>query len=186
MKLIVGLGNPGSEYNNTRHNVGFMVMDFIAEQLDLKYEKSKFGGLYIQGTFNGKKYILLKPQKYMNLSGKVIYDFVNYFKISLENILIIHDDLDLSIGRFKFKANGSSAGHNGLKDIEYYLKTRQYKRLKIGISNDKNMNTKNYVLGKFLVEERQKIDKIIQMTPSIFCDFLNIDFNKIMNKYNHK
>ena len=184
MKLIVGLGNPGREYETTRHNVGFMVIDNYCKKYNKSYS-SKFNGLYIQSDINGEKVIFLKPQKYMNLSGEVIRDFVHYFKIKIEDILIINDDLDINIGKYKLKANGSSGGHNGLKNIESNIGTNKYKRLKIGISNDKNRDTKDYVLGKFNIEEKKILDNIIKKSEDIINDFFLLNFDLLMTKYNN-
>ena len=125
-----------------------------------------------------------KPQKYMNLSGEVIRDFVNYFKIDINDILIICDDLDTEVGTFRLRYKGSSGGHNGLKDIELHLSTKDYKRIKIGISNNKNIDTKDYVLGKFSKEELELINPIIEKMPNIVKDYLEIPFENLMNKYN--
>ena len=128
----------------------------------------------------------MKPQKYINLSGEVIASFVNFYKINIDDIFVIHDDLDLNIGRMKLKTSGSSGGHNGLKDIELHLKTKNYKRLKIGISNDKNMDTKDYVLGSLSQDDKQIIDQILDIIPNLFEDYINKSFDFIMNKYNRK
>ena len=149
MKLIVGLGNPGKEYEKTRHNVGFMVLDKFAEKHNLSIQKEKFNGLYTEFQYKNEKIILLKPQSFINLSGEVLIKFVEFFKISVEDILVIHDDLDLEVGTFKLKPSGSSAGHNGLKNIELHLKTKNYKHFKIGISNNKNIDTKDYAITKW-------------------------------------
>lgn len=185
MKLIVGLGNPGREYENTRHNVGFMVIDNYAKKNNITINKEKFDGAYVKTNINGEDVILLKPLKYMNLSGEVIRSFVDYFKINIDDILVISDDLDMEIGKLKLKAKGSSGGHNGLKNIELHLNTKNYKRLKIGISNNKNIDTKDYVLAHFNNEDYQALLKSIDMTPSIINDFLNLSFDRLMNKYNH-
>lgn len=184
MKLIVGLGNPGTEYNNTRHNIGFMCLDKIAQYFNVSFDSNKFNGLYTQFTYNKEKIILLKPLKYMNLSGEVIRDFVNFFKVKIEDILIICDDLDTNVGSLRLRYKGSSGGHNGLKNIELHLSTKEYKRLKIGISNDKLYDTKDYVLGKFTKEQFNLINPIINKIPSIIEDYLNISFENLMNKYN--
>ena len=134
MKLIVGLGNKGKEYDNTRHNIGFMALDRILEEYNLVLNKEKFNGLYIDTVINGEKIIFLKPLKYMNLSGEVIKKYIDFFKIEISDILIISDDMDLDIGRYKLRYKGSSGGHNGLKNIEQNIGTNVYKRLKIGIS----------------------------------------------------
>ena len=184
MKLVVGLGNPGKEYENTRHNVGFDVIDNYLSSKKIQINKNKFDGLYVDTTINDEKVIFLKPQKYMNLSGEVIKEFVNFFKIDIQDILIIEDDLDTELGKIKIKYKGSSGGHNGLKDIEKNLNTKNYKRLKIGISNNKNIDTKDYVLGKFRKEEKEKLDKSIDICKNIIDDFFKLDFDKLMNKYN--
>ena len=184
MKLIVGLGNPGREYNKTRHNIGFMCIDKIAEYFKVSFDSNKFTGSYTQFNHNGEKIILLKPGKYMNLSGEVIRDFVNFFKIDIEDVLIICDDLDTNVGNFRLRYKGSSGGHNGLKNIELHLSTKDYKRIKVGISNDKNMDTKDYVLGKFTKEEMDLISPIIEKMPNIIEDYLKLPFDNVMNKYN--
>ena len=184
MKLIVGLGNPGREYNKTRHNIGFMCIDKIAEHFQVKIDSNKFKGEYTQFNYKGEKIILLKPGKYMNLSGEVIRDFVNFFKIDIEDILIICDDLDTKVGNFRLRYKGSSGGHNGLKNIELHLSSKEYKRIKVGISNDKNIDTKDYVLGKFTKEEIDLINPIINKMTEVIEDYLKLPFDNVMNKYN--
>ncbi len=184
MKLIVGLGNPGNEYNNTRHNIGFMCLDEIAKKYNVSFSKSKFDGIYGDFLFNDEKIILLKPCKYMNLSGEVIKAYINFFKINISDILIICDDLDTNIGTFRLRYKGSCGGHNGLKNIEYNIGTKEYKRIKIGISNNKNIDTKDYVLGKFSNEELLSLRGIIKIMPDIINDYLTISFDNLMNKYN--
>ena len=184
MKLVVGLGNPGIEYNNTRHNVGFRMLDKITSSLNVELCKKKFDGQYGETILNGEKIIFLKPLRYMNLSGTVIKEFIDYFKIDIDNILIISDDLDTPIGTVKIKFKGSSGGHNGLKDIEHNLGTNVYKRIKIGISNNKKIDTKDYVLGKFSVEENKLLKEIEERIELIFNDYINTTFEKLMSKYN--
>ncbi|MCM1370435.1 MAG: aminoacyl-tRNA hydrolase [Clostridium sp.] len=186
MKLIVGLGNPGKEYENTRHNIGFMVLDKYAKFHEFSFNKKKFDGLYSKVFIEDKEVIFLKPQSYMNLSGTVIRKFVDYYKIDIDDILIINDDLDLNCGFYKLKYKGSSGGHNGLKNIELNLNTQFYKRLKIGISNDKTQETKNYVLGTFSKNDLNVLNKIIDISINIIDDYLMYDFDKLMNKYNSK
>jgi PTH1 family peptidyl-tRNA hydrolase len=184
MKLIVGLGNPGNEYCNTRHNVGFMAIDYLAKNLGVDINIKWENALYTQVNINGDKVMLLKPQSYINLSGEVIAQFITYFKINKNDILVINDDLDLPVGTYKLKSHGSSAGHNGLKNIQLHLGTDEYKRLKIGISNNKDIDTKDYVLGKFSKEEKEKINDIIEVAKEILIDFVSLDFVMLMNKYN--
>ncbi len=186
MKLIVGLGNPGKEYENTRHNIGFIVIDKLLDYYKCNDLKSKFGGLYTQVMINDEKVIFLKPQKYINLSGIVIKEYIDYFKIDVSDLLVINDDLDLSVGNFKLKMSGSSGGHNGLKNIELNLGTKEYKRLKIGISNDKQIDTKDYVLGKIGSSDIKTIEKIVDLCPMIIDDYMVMSFSNLMTKYNKK
>ena len=184
MKLIVGLGNPGKEYKNTRHNVGFDVVDEYLKKHNQNVNKSKFEGMYSELIINGEKVIFLEPQKYMNLSGEVVKKYVDYFKINLSDLLIISDDLDMPCFKIKLKYKGSSGGHNGLKNIIQNINTEEFKRLKIGISNNLNIDTKSYVLSKFNQEELEKLHKKFEITNNIINDFINLDFEKVMSKYN--
>lgn len=187
MKLIVGLGNPGKDYEKTRHNVGFMMLDsYLQEKNITKNWSAKFNGLYIEANINSEKVIFLKPQSFMNLSGTVVRKFVDYFKIEIANILIISDDLDLNIGNFKLKDKGSSGGHNGLKDIERVLGTNEYKRLKIGISNNKNVDTKDYVLGKIATDDMNILTNLYHELEKVIDDYFCLPFDNLMNKYNRK
>ena len=184
MRLIVGLGNPGKEYSNTRHNIGFNVIDEYLKRNNLKLDKDKFKGLYTKTVIKGEEVIFLEPQKYMNLSGEVVRDYVSYFKIDKKDILVIHDDLDMPVGKIKLKENSSSGGHNGIKDIEKNLGTKEYKRLKIGISNDKLKDTKDYVLGKFTKDEEKILNESINTSCDIIDDYVSLNFDELMNKYN--
>ena len=184
IKLIVGLGNPGKEYAKTRHNMGFLVLDSIKQKLDLGEWKSKFNGLFINTVINGEKVIFLKPQNYINLSGDVLIRFVRFFDIKTEDILIISDDLDLPLGIIKLKEKGTSGGHNGLKNIEKQLGTIEYKRIKIGISNDKSISTKDYVLGKPSIEEQKLINQAVENATIAAIKSLNTPFVDLMNVYN--
>lgn len=184
MKLVVGLGNPGKEYENTRHNVGFDVIDNYLKIKNIDIKKDKFNGLYTETNINFEKVIFLKPQKYMNLSGEVVRKYIDFFKIKSEDILVIHDDLDQTLGKIKLKQNSSSGGHNGIKNIELHLGTKNYKRLKIGISNDKTIDTKNYVLGKINKEERKILDESIDKCMNILDDYFQMNFIDLMSKYN--
>ena len=187
MKLIVGLGNPGIEYNDTRHNVGFSFLDYYLT--DKNYTVNwvkKFEGLYYEVFIKSEKVIFLKPQTFMNLSGLSVKKFVDYFNINLDDIFIISDDLDLNLGNFKLKLNGSSGGHNGLKSIETSLGSNSYKRLKIGISNNKLLDTKNYVLGKFSKTEKEILNDLFKNLVPVLDDYFNINFNDLMSRYNKK
>ena len=182
MKLIVGLGNPGKEYENTRHNMGFMAIDFYAQKNNLDFKK-KFNGLYSETTINGEKIILLKPQTYMNLSGNCIIEFVNYFKIDLDDVLIIYDDKDFDLGTFKIKKNGSSGGHNGMNNIISHFKTQNIKRIRMGISKN-DIPLIDYVLQKMGKNEMDKINGIFPIISDVIEDFVKLDFEALMSKYN--
>jgi PTH1 family peptidyl-tRNA hydrolase len=184
MKLIVGLGNPGLKYVKTKHNMGFNVIDSYAKKNSFKLKNKKFNGLYEIVNINGEKTVFLKPCSFINLSGEVVRKFVDYYKISIDDILIINDDLDLDYLDCKLKAKGSSAGHNGLKDIEKHLGTNEYKRLKIGISKNENMDIVDYVLSKFSKGELKMFDDKKNIFINIIDDFLEFNFNDLMNKYN--
>ena len=184
MKLIVGLGNPGKEYEKTRHNIGFMAINNFLKENNLDLNKTKFNGKYTETNIKGEKVILLEPQKYMNLSGEVIRDFVKFYKIDIKDILIISDDLDMESGKIRLREKGSSGGHNGLKNIELHLNTNEYKRLKIGVGNNKMIETKDYVLGKFSKEDFEKIENSVKLSKDIIEDFIDHDFISLMSKYN--
>lgn len=186
MKLIIGLGNPGSEYVDTRHNIGYQLLDVIAKNKNIVFDKKKYNALYTEYRHNDEKILLVKPLLYMNLSGVVVKKFVDYFKVSLDNLLVIHDDLDMSFGRIKFVYNSNDGGHNGIKDIEKQLASKSYLRLKIGISNDKSIDTKNYVLGKFSKDEKEKLDLIYDSLKYVSDDFCDLSYEQLMSKYNKK
>lgn len=181
MKLIVGLGNPGKEYEDTRHNVGFMVIDEYCKEEKFS---QKFNGLYIDKTINGEKVIFLKPLSYMNLSGIVVKSYKDYFKIDEKDILVIRDDLDIKVGQAKLKFDSSSGGDNGIKSIIEQLRTQKFGQFKIGISNDKKVDTKDYVLGRFSKSELEELNKIIGISKEIIDTFITTDIDRTMNYYN--
>lgn len=186
MKLIAALGNPGKEYENTRHNSGFRFIDEYAKRKSLTFDKQKFKGLYTTLKHNDEKVILLKPQKFMNLSGEVIKQFMDFYKIDSEDLLIICDDLDTEAGHLKLKYKGSSGGHNGLKSIEQNINTNEYKRVKIGISNNIKQDKINYVIGKISKQELEKLNSVNKYAEQLIDDYLNMNFDNVMNKYNSK
>ncbi len=183
MKLIVGLGNPGKEYENTRHNVGFRAVEYFKESVTTDAYKTKFNGQYVMLKDNNETIILLKPLSYMNLSGNVVKKYVDYYNIPLENVLVIYDDMDFDLGKIKIKKSGSAGGHNGINNIIQLLNTESIKRIRIGISKSK-VEKKDYVLGKFNSQESEIINQVIKKTKIILDDYLDIDFEKLMSKYN--
>jgi len=186
VKLIVGLGNPGREYENTRHNIGFYYLDLIAKELNVSEFKEKFNGSYQKVKYKNEDIIFLKPLSYMNLSGEVVIKFANYFKVKPEDILVIHDDLDLEVSRLKLRPNGSSGGHNGIKNIILNLGSENFKRLKIGIGKDNKFDTKDYVLSKLSSEELLCYKKLEPIVLNIFNDYLTIPFSDLMSRYNRR
>ena len=186
MKLIVGLGNPGRKYDKTRHNIGYMYLDKVAKKKNLLFDKEKFNAKYVEYTYNGEKVILIKPLSYMNLSGVVVRKYVEYYKINMDDVLVIQDDLDMHFGRIKIVYDSSSGGHNGIKDIENNLGTKRYARLKVGISNDKSLDTKEYVLGKFNDNEIKELSNIYDNLIDLIDDFCDITLDRLMSKYNTK
>ena len=184
MKMIVGLGNPGKEYENTRHNMGFIIVDNFAKSLGVTIDKKKFNALYTDLFVNGDKLLLVKPLSYMNLSGEVVQSFANYYDIDYDDILVISDDLDLDFLDYRLRLFGSSGGHNGLKDIERCLGTNRFKRFRVGISNNKDIDTKDYVLGKFSKDNIDSINSFLPKTVDILNDFIKVDFERLMSKYN--
>ena len=182
MKLIVGLGNPGKDYMGTRHNIGFYLVDNYVGDEDWT---SKFDGLVCDKTINDKKVLFFKPQTYMNNSGIAVSKIVKYYDIDYNDILIIHDDLDLDFGTYRIKYDSSSGGHNGIKSIISYLNGQEFWRLKVGISNDKS-NVKDYVLGKFKKNEKEVIDDTLDIYNKIIDSFINDGGEKTMSLYNKK
>lgn len=184
MKLIVGLGNPGKKYEKTRHNCGFRAIDFYAKKNNLEF-KSKFDGLYAEQIINKEKIMLLKPQLFMNLSGEVVIKYVNYFNINIEDIIIIYDDVDFSVGTFKIKRGGSSAGHNGIKNIIELLKTENISRIRIGTSKN-DIPLIDYVLGKFSDKDFNLIEDILPTISNIITDYSKMNVDELMQKYNRE
>lgn len=184
MKLIVGLGNPGLSYHDTRHNVGFKCIDKLCDNLNISLSKNKFNGDYYSGVINNMKVIILKPQTYMNLSGECVKEFVNYFKIDIKDILIIYDDMDTDVGKIRVRFKGSSGGQNGIKNIINHLHSEQIPRIRIGIGKNSNYQTKDFVLSKFTNDEQDLVNEAILKASKAAQDFLTIDFEKIMSKYN--
>ena len=183
MKMVVGLGNPGKEYINTRHNVGYLILD---KYLGEENWKEKFNGLYILKTIKGEKVLFVKPLTYMNLSGDCVVKFVNYYDIDVKDILVIHDDLDLEVGTYKLKKDSSDGGHNGIKSIINRLSSKSFNRLKVGLSHDRSVDTKDYVLGEFSKTDKDKIDKLQDTFNGIIDTFISEGIEKTMNIYNTK
>lgn len=167
--LIVGLGNHGNTYSNTKHNIGFRVLDFFAKQHGLTFDENKFKGIYLKTNLFDKEIFLLKPQTYMNLSGQCVQPFISFFRIKLENVYIVYDDLDIMLGKIRYRESGSSGGQNGIKNIMEKLGTDKIKRFKMGINTlNRKSDAASYVLSNFSIEENEIINtSMIEMIEKI-------------------
>ena len=183
MFLIVGLGNPGSQYEDTRHNIGFKVVDNIAKEYNIEINRQKFKGMCGEGFINGEKVILLKPTTYMNLSGESIREVVDFYKLSNEDILVIYDDISLDVGRLRIREKGSAGGHNGIKSIIAHLGTDIFPRIKVGVGQP-NVDLVNYVLGKFTKEEMEVLSESIDASTKAAKEIISSDVKTAMNIYN--
>ena len=184
--LIVGLGNIGSEYVNTRHNIGFKILDFFANQEDISYQSVKLGDIS-EYKIKGRTLLLLKPNTYMNLSGKAVKYWMEKENIAKENILIITDDLNLSFGTIRIKTKGSDGGHNGLKSIQQLLNTTEYPRFRFGISDEfKKGQQVNYVLGEWTEEEKENLKERLKISSETIKSFALSGLNNTMNTFNGK
>lgn len=184
--LIVGLGNIGLEYEMTRHNIGFLIADHLSQELGGSFKPSHFGQIN-ETSYKGRKTFILKPDTYMNLSGNAVKFWAQKENIKVENILIICDDLSLPFGSIRIKTKGSSAGHNGLKNIESVLQTQQYPRLKFGIgSNFCKGQQIDYVLGKWTNEEKESLAARIDLSTKAVKSFIFAGVTNAMNEFNGK
>ena len=182
MKLVVGLGNPGKEYKETRHNVGFMVLDNYLGHVNWK---TKLDSYFYSTEINNEQVIFIKPNTYMNLSGIAVKKVAKFYKINPSDILVIQDDLDMSLGSFKVKRNSSSGGHNGIKSIIGELGTEEFGRLKIGIDKDQRIPVDKYVLTKFPTYELEKITENYDAFNRIIDLFINEGIEKTISLYNN-
>ncbi len=185
MKLIVGLGNPGNKYENTRHNMGWMAIDYYAKLNNIEMHlEPEFQGIIGREIINGEKILYLKPVTFMNLSGESLIKVINYYKIDVDDVLVIVDDMDSTFTRIRLRAKGSSGGHNGLKNIESHLHTDEFKRIKVGIGRDENIDSISWVLKKFNKDELILLEDTFKKISNAIDDFKNnVSFNDIASKY---
>lgn len=181
--LVVGLGNIGKEYEHTRHNVGFDVIDILSKEYNIPINRQKFKGEYGEGYIENKKVILLKPSTYMNLSGESIIQFVNFYKIPNENIIIIYDDISLDVGKLRIRDKGSAGGHNGIKSIISHLSSDIFPRVKVGVGGPKN-DLISHVLGRFNTEETKIMEKIFNVSAEAVTFIIKDSLKEAMNKFN--
>ncbi|MGV1022185.1 aminoacyl-tRNA hydrolase [Clostridium perfringens] len=183
MILIVGLGNPGKQYEQTRHNIGFDVIDYMANKYNIDVNREKFKGICGEGFIENKKVILLKPLTYMNLSGESIRELANFYKLEDDEIIVVYDDISLDIGRLRIREKGSAGGHNGIKSIIQNLGGDKFPRVKVGVGQTKD-NLVNHVLGKFSKEDREHIEKVIPVVSDAIVEIVKNDAKESMNKFN--
>lgn len=184
MKMIVGLGNPGKEYERTRHNAGFLVIDELCNKLNITLDQKKMNALFTIYRHNGDSIIIMKPQTYMNLSGEAVMAFSNYYNIDPSDIIVVHDDLDLPLGKIRIREKGSCGGQNGMRNIINLLHTSDIKRIRIGISHDRRFDTKDYVLGKISNEDTKIFDEVKKKAVDALIYSFDNSFINVMNRFN--
>ncbi|WP_110942958.1 aminoacyl-tRNA hydrolase [Inediibacterium massiliense] len=184
MIVIVGLGNPGKQYEKTRHNVGFDTIDYLASEHNIFMNKVKYKAIVGEGNIYGQKVMLVKPQTYMNLSGRSIMEIVNFYKLNVKDLIVIYDDIDTEIGKLRIRQKGSAGTHNGMKSIIYEIQSDQFPRVRIGIGKPTYGDLADFVLGKFSKEERVYIDETIQRASQGVEAFIKEGIDIAMNRYN--
>ncbi len=184
MVVIVGLGNPGKKYENTRHNMGFKAIDQLSEKWQIPVEKSKHQALVGEGRLRGEKVILVKPQTFMNQSGISVKSIVDYYQVPLEKLLIIYDDLDLSLGTVRIRKNGGAGTHNGMRSVVNHLGEKTFPRIRIGIGNREEVSMIQFVIGKVNKEEKEILNRTIEKAAEAVEVLLDQGIDKAMNRYN--
>ncbi len=183
MKVIVGLGNPGPQYAETRHNIGFLLVDLLAEIYKLQF-RAKFQGLWAEGVVEGERISLLKPKTFMNLSGRSVRELTNFYKILGEDLLVVHDDMDLSLGKIRLRDQGSAGGHNGIKSLLAELGTEKFWRLKLGVGRPpKEYDPARYVLSPFAEDETVQLDDVLGRAEKATILWIKGEPERAMNLY---
>ena len=183
MYIIAGLGNPGSKYENTRHNMGFKPIDAMASEFGIDVNRAKFKGLIGEGRIGSEKVILLKPQTYMNLSGQSVREIMNFYKIPEENLIVIYDDFDLPIGSIRVRKSGGPGTHNGMKSVVQELGSRKFPRVRVGIGSSDG-STIQFVIGKVGKDEQQILNEAAEAAASAAADIIRIGIENAMNIHN--
>lgn len=186
MILIVGLGNPGKQYNNTKHNIGFLVVDEIGSKVGIELSKNKFSGVFGEGYAGGEKLLMLKPETYMNLSGQSVSGAKNFYDIPAENIIVVYDEMDLPLGTVRIKSGGGSAGHNGIKSIISSLGTDAFQRVRVGIGKPLRASGANHVLSGFSKEETELVKESVSRAADAALSIIEKGIERAMNEYNTK
>ncbi len=184
MYIIVGLGNPEEDYGKTRHNMGFNVINKIANQYEIEVTKKKFQGLYGMGNIEGEKVILLKPQTFMNLSGKSVKEILNFYKLEPTQLIVIYDDIDIEPGVIRLRKSGGAGTHNGMKSVVHELNTQNFKRVRVGIGMpEKKEDLIEYVIGAISEEDKEKLDQGINLAKDSVIEILKNGIDIAMNKF---
>lgn len=184
MYIIAGLGNPGKKYENTRHNMGFIAIDLLAEEFGIKVDKLKFKSLVGEGRIAGQRVLLMKPQTYMNLSGEAIREAVNFYKIEPEELIVIYDDIDIPTGTFRIRKKGSAGTHNGMRSVVYQIQSDQFPRIRVGIGSEKKVDLIHYVTGGVSKSEKELLeDALVKAAKSAAC-IVEKGIDKAMNEFN--
>lgn len=186
MFVIVGLGNPGKKYENTRHNMGFITVDQIAEEYQVKVDRIKHKSLVGECNIAGQKVLLVKPQTYMNLSGQAVREVLNYYKVPTENLIVIYDDIDIPTGTIRLRKKGSGGTHNGMRNIIYLLEDDNFPRVRVGIGSEKPVNLINYVTGSVTKGEKELLEEAITNAAKGAICIVEEGIERAMNKYNIK
>ena len=184
MYIIAGLGNPGKKYENTKHNIGFITLDFLAERNDIKINKIKHKALVGEGFISGRKVLLVKPQTYMNLSGNSVREVMEYYREDIERLIVVYDDVDIPMGRLRIRKKGSAGTHNGMKSIIYDLQDDGFPRVRIGIGKDRKMSLAGYVLGGFAKDERELMKTAVERAALAIECMLEKGIDIAMSEYN--
>lgn len=186
MYVIAGLGNPGKKYENTRHNMGFIAVDLIAEEYGIKVDKIKFKALVGEGRIAGQKVLLVKPQTFMNLSGQSVMEVMNFYKEDIEKLIVIYDDIDIPTGSIRLRKKGSAGTHNGMRNIVYLLQDDGFPRIRVGIGTDKKVDLINYVTGGVSKSEKELLEDALTRAAKAAACIVEKGIDKAMNEYNIK
>ncbi|MCF8018554.1 peptidyl-tRNA hydrolase [Petrocella atlantisensis] len=187
MLFIIGLGNPGTKFNGTRHNIGFEVIERLAYDYHIKLDRKKHKAFVGQGVIKGEKVVLMKPQTYMNLSGEAIADVLGFYKETPDKIIIVYDDTSLDVGKLRIRERGSAGGHNGIKNIIAHMKTQEFIRIKVGVGEKPpGWDLADYVLSRFDELEIKTIQASIKMSADAVAMILDVGVEKAMNHYNSR
>lgn len=186
MKVIVGLGNPGKEYENTKHNMGFLTVDLLSERLGIPVKQIKHKGLVGEGFVNGTKVMLVKPQTYMNLSGQCVREAVAYYKTDMEDLMVIYDDIDIPMGTLRVRGKGSAGTHNGMKSIIYDLQDDGFPRIRVGIGGERKGDLANYVISGFRKDDVKTVEDAIEKAADAVECWISEGIDVTMNRFNVK